>query len=98
MYSRYIACLPLLLTGVKVGVKLENIDCQRPNTYKHLTKDLGTWLMAGHHIAFVPIKLTPRKPSGDQFSRVLITVQIEQQPGFYTGKLVTVLFPLMLIS
>ena len=54
--------------------------------------------MAGHHIAFVPIKLTPRKPSGDQFSRVLITVQIEQQPDFYTGKLVTVLFPLMLIS
>ena len=45
--------------------------------------------MASHHIAFVPIKLTPRKPSGDQFSHVLITVQIEQQPGFYTGKLVT---------
>ena len=87
------------MAGVKVGVKLENnFDCQRPNTYKHFTKDLGTWLMAGHHIAFVPIKLTPRKPSGDQFSHVLITVQIEQQPGFYTGKLVTVLFPLMLIS
>ena len=72
-------------------MKLENnFDCQRPNTYKHFTKDLGTWLMAGHHIAFVPIKLTPRQLSGDQFSRLLITVQIEQQqPGFYTGKLVT---------
>ena len=54
--------------------------------------------MAGHHLAFVPIKLTPRKPSGDQFSRVLITMQIEQLPGFYTYKLMTVLFPLMLIS
>ena len=54
--------------------------------------------MAGHHIALVPIKLTPRKLSGDQFSHVLITVQIEQQPGFDTGKLVTVLFPLMRIS
>ena len=82
------------MTGV-IGAKLENnFDCQRPNTYKHFTKDLGTWLMAGQHIAFVP----PRKLSGDQFSRLLITIQIEQQPGFYTGKLVTVLFPLMLIS
>ena len=76
----------------------KNFDFQRPNTYKHFTKDLGTWEMVGHHIAFVPMELTPRMPSGAQFSRVLITMQIEQLPGFYTYKLMTVLFPLMLIS
>ena len=84
-----------MTNGVKPS---KNFDIRRPNIYKHFTKDMGTWLMTGHHIAIVPTKLTPRKLSGDQFSRVLIAVQIEQQPGFDTGKLVTVLFPLMLIS
>ena len=75
-----------------------NYDCQRSNVYKHFTKELGTWLVVSHHVAFVPLKLTPVMPSGNMFCRALITIQIEQRPLFYNVKLLAVLFPLTLIS
>ena len=81
------------------GQKAErNFDYLRPNTYKHFIDDLGTWVVRNHHIAFLPLALTPKMPSGNKFSRALITIQIAQEPRFYLLKVVVVFFPVTLMS
>ena len=63
-----------------------NVDSRRPNTYKHFSNDIGTWSITNHHVAFVPIELTPMMPSGNKYSRCLITIQAQQKPLFYVLK------------
>jgi len=76
----------------------DNFEWLRANTYKHFAYEIGNWKVVNHHIAFVPIDLTPPMPSGNKFTRTLITVQVEQMPRFYLLKTLIVIFPMTLVS
>ena len=82
--------------AVKKGQEFNTDELFRANMYKHSATRFGSWRYRSHHLAFVPIRLTPTMPSGDKFSRTLITINLEQVPTFYLLKVVVVVAPLTL--
>mmetsp|Transcript_36267 Transcript_36267/g.71278 ORF Transcript_36267/g.71278 Transcript_36267/m.71278 type:complete len:244 (+) Transcript_36267:734-1465(+) len=55
----------------------------------------GNWEVETHHIFFVPEKMTPPMPSGNKFSRVIITLEAKLNASHYlwNGMFIFLLIP-----
>jgi len=66
--------------------------------FMNCSEELGTWDAKGHHIAFPPEDHLMPLPSGNKYSRCIITIQCQQSAGFFIWNTVPIIICLPILS
>jgi len=61
-------------------------------------RELGSWQVENHHVAFPPEDWRFTLPSGRQYSKFIITIQLKQKTGFFLWNTVPIVFCLPLLA